>query len=131
VSAANGNWEELARRNGATDADVARARADMSAAPASVRAAVNDSATRQAAEEHAARAAWHSALGTVLAMLAAGVNNAPRTTTAETRDDRGINPGWAGLLGLAGLAGLIPLLTRRDHHDRTHTPTTSGRGARA
>jgi hypothetical protein len=73
VSAANGNWEEVARRNGATDADIARARADMSAAPASVRDAVNDPANRQAAEEHATRAAWYSVLGTVLSMLAAGV----------------------------------------------------------
>ena len=73
AAAANGNWEDLARRNGATDADIARARADMSTAPASVRDAVNDPATRQAAEDHATRAAWYSVLGTVLAMLAAGV----------------------------------------------------------
>jgi hypothetical protein len=64
VAAANGNWEDLARRNGATDTEIARARADMSSAPASIRDAVNDPATR---------AAWYSALGTVLAMLAAGI----------------------------------------------------------
>ena len=51
AAAANGNWEDLARRNGATDADIARARADMSTAPASIRDAVNDPATRQAAED--------------------------------------------------------------------------------
>jgi hypothetical protein len=73
AAAANGNWEDLARRNGATDTDIARARADMFTAPASVRDAVNDPATRQAAEDHATRAAWYSVLGTVLAMLAAGV----------------------------------------------------------
>ena len=73
VSAANGGWEDLARRNGATDADIARARADMANAPASVRDAVNDPATRQAAEEHATRAAWYSVLGTALSMLAAGL----------------------------------------------------------
>jgi hypothetical protein len=73
VSAANGNWEEMARRNGATDAEIARARADMSTAPASIRDAVNDPANRQAAEEHATRAAWYSVLGTVLSMLAAGI----------------------------------------------------------
>lgn len=73
VSAANGNWEDLARRNGATDADIARARTDMANAPASIRDAVNDPANRQAAEEHATRAAWYSVLGTVLSMLAAGI----------------------------------------------------------
>jgi hypothetical protein len=73
VAAVNGNWEEAARRNGATDTEIARARADMSTAPASVRNAINDTANRQAAEEHATRAAWYSVLGTVLAMLAAGV----------------------------------------------------------
>lgn len=73
AAAANGNWEDRARRNGATDADIARARADMSGAPASIRDAVNDPATRQAAEAHATRAAWYSVLGTVLAMLATGV----------------------------------------------------------
>ena len=73
AAGANGNWEDLARRNGATDADVARARADMANAPPSVRDAVNDPANRQAAEDHATHAAWYSVLGTVLAMLAAGV----------------------------------------------------------
>jgi hypothetical protein len=33
----------------------------------------NDPATRQAAEEHATRAAWSSVLGTMLAMVAAAV----------------------------------------------------------
>jgi hypothetical protein len=60
-------------------------------------------------------------------------NNAPaRTGTADNRDDRGVNPGYAGLLGLLGLAGLIPLFTRRDHDvrrdNRTHPTTTTGRG---
>src|SRR5215213_8068025 len=67
----NGGWEEVARRNGATDADIERARGNLSAAPASVRDAINDPAARQAAEEHATRAAWYSVLGTTLAMLAA------------------------------------------------------------
>lgn len=73
VAGANGNWEDLARRNGATDDDIARARSDMANAPASVRDAVNNPATRQAAEEHATRAAWYSVLGTALSMLAAGI----------------------------------------------------------
>lgn len=67
-----GNWEEVARRNGATDADLERARASMAAAPASVRDAWADPADRQAAEEHATRAAWYSALGALVSMLAAG-----------------------------------------------------------
>jgi hypothetical protein len=73
VATANGNWEDIARRNGATDADVERARANLTNAPASVRDAINDPATRQAAEDNATRAAWYSVLGTVLSMLAAGV----------------------------------------------------------
>jgi hypothetical protein len=68
-----GGWEDVARRNGATDADVERARGTLAGAPASVRDAINDPATRQAAEEHATRAAWYSVLGTVLAMVAAAV----------------------------------------------------------
>ncbi|MCC5641368.1 WGxxGxxG-CTERM domain-containing protein [Nostoc sp. CHAB 5824] len=35
-----------------------------------------------------------------------GVNNAPRTTTYDTRNDNGFDWGWLGLIGLAGLAGL-------------------------
>jgi hypothetical protein len=47
------------------------------------------------------------------------VNNpSARTVPADNRDDRGMNPGYAGLLGLVGLAGLIPLFTRRDHNVR-------------
>lgn len=70
--AANTNWEEVARRNGATDADVERAKTNMANSPASVRDAINDPANRQAAEENATKAAWYSVLGTVLSMLAAG-----------------------------------------------------------
>jgi hypothetical protein len=69
----NGSWEDVARRNGATDADIERARGNLATAPASVRDAINDPATRQAAEEHATRAAWYSVLGTMLAMVAAAV----------------------------------------------------------
>jgi hypothetical protein len=72
VANVNGNWEEIARKNGATDADIERARSDMTTAPASIRNAINDPANRQAAEEHATRAAWYSVLGTVISMLAAG-----------------------------------------------------------
>jgi hypothetical protein len=68
---ANTNWEEVARRNGATDADIERARTNLANSPASVRDALNDPANRQAAEENATRAAWYSVLGTVLSMLAA------------------------------------------------------------
>jgi len=72
VANVNGNWEEIARKNGATDADIERARSDMTTAPVTVRNAINDPANRQAAEEHATRAAWYSVLGTVISMLAAG-----------------------------------------------------------
>ena len=57
------------------------------------------------------------------------VTTAPRSTTADNRDDRGFNPGWLGLLGLAGLAGLIPLFTRNDRNDRARgydNRTTTG-----
>jgi hypothetical protein len=73
TASGNGNWEEIARRNGATDADIERARGNLASAPASVRDAINDPATRQAAEENATRAAWYSVLGAVLSMLAAGI----------------------------------------------------------
>jgi len=66
------NWEDLARRNGATDADIERARANIANGPATVRDAINDPANRQAAEENATRAAWYSVLGTLIGMLAAG-----------------------------------------------------------
>ena len=73
VGYADGNWDEVARRNGATEAEIARARINMENAPPSIRNAINDPANRQAAEEHATRAAWYSVLGTVLSMLAAGL----------------------------------------------------------
>jgi hypothetical protein len=73
VANSNGNWEEAARRNGATDADIERARANIATSPAAIRDAFNDPANRQAGEEHATKAAWYSVLGTVLSMLAAGL----------------------------------------------------------
>jgi hypothetical protein len=73
AASGNGSWEEVARRNGATDADIERARGNLAAAPASVRDAINDPATRQATEEYATRAAWYAVLGTMVAMVAAGV----------------------------------------------------------
>jgi len=71
--ASDGNWEERARRNGATEAEIERARASLTNAPAVIRDAMNDPATRQAAEDNATRAAWYSVLGTVVSMLAAGL----------------------------------------------------------
>lgn len=69
----NSNWEDVARRNGATDADIERTRASMANSPESVRNAINDPATRQAVEETSTRAAWYTVLGTVLSMAAAGL----------------------------------------------------------
>jgi hypothetical protein len=71
--ASDGNWEQRARQSGATDADIERARASISNLPANVREAMNDPATRQAAEENATKAAWYSVLGTVVSMIAAGL----------------------------------------------------------
>jgi len=71
--AADGNWEARARQAGATDADIERARASVATMPANIREAMNDPATRQAAEENATRAAWYSVLGTIVSMLAAGL----------------------------------------------------------
>jgi len=73
VANSNSNWEEVARRNGATDADIERARNSMANSPESVRNAINDPATRQAVEENSTRAAWYSVLGIVLSMAAAGL----------------------------------------------------------
>jgi hypothetical protein len=72
TAAANraGNWEEVARRNGATDAEIQTYQASLRNAPENIRNAVNDPANRQAAEENATRAAWYSLLGTVVSMLA-------------------------------------------------------------
>lgn len=71
-ASANSNWEEVARRNGATDADVERFRTNMQNAPDNIRNAINDPANQAAAVENATRAAWYSFLGTLVSMLAAG-----------------------------------------------------------
>jgi hypothetical protein len=92
VANINGNWDEIARKNGATDADIERARTDMANAPASVRDALNDPANRRAAEEHASRAAWYSVLGTVVSMLAAG---------------------FGGYVGAGPTFRLVPVVTNR------------------
>lgn len=73
VANSNSNWEEVARRNGATDADIERARTNLATSPEAVRNAINDPATRQAVEENSTRAAWYSVLGAVLSMAAAGL----------------------------------------------------------
>lgn len=73
VANSNSNWEEVARRNGATDADIERARNNMATSPESVRNAINDPATRQAVEENSTRAAWYSVLGAALSMAAAAL----------------------------------------------------------
>jgi len=73
VANSNSNWEEVARRNGATEADIERARNNMANSPESVRNAINDPATRQAVEENSTRAAWYSVLGVTLSMAAAGL----------------------------------------------------------
>lgn len=72
VAANNGSWEDAARREGATDADIANARNNMANAPASVRDAINNPANQQKVEENATKAAWYSVLGAVVSMLAAG-----------------------------------------------------------
>ncbi|HVK08034.1 MAG TPA: hypothetical protein VM597_04565 [Gemmataceae bacterium] len=64
------NWEAVARRNGATDAEIQSYQTSLRNAPENIRNAVNDPANRQAAEENATRAAWYSFLGTVVSMLA-------------------------------------------------------------
>jgi len=68
----NPNWEEQARANGATDAEIAQFRANVQNSPGNIRNAINDPANRQAAEDTVTRAAWYTFLGTLIAM-AAGV----------------------------------------------------------
>jgi hypothetical protein len=65
----NTNWEEVARRNGATDADIER----VKNAPESVRNAINNPTNQVIAAENATRAAWYSFLGTLVSMIAAGL----------------------------------------------------------
>jgi len=66
----NVNWEEVARRNGASDADIERFRNNVSNAPATVQNAIQNPENRQAVEDNATRAAWYSFLGTLVSMLA-------------------------------------------------------------
>jgi hypothetical protein len=65
---ANVNWEEAARRNGATEAEIERVRN----APDAIRNAINNPTNQAIAAENATRAAWFSFLGTLLSMAAAG-----------------------------------------------------------
>jgi len=66
----NANWEDVARRNGATDADIERFRNNINSAPATIQNAMNNPDNRQAIEENTTRAAWYSFLGTLISMLA-------------------------------------------------------------
>jgi hypothetical protein len=70
---ASQNWEQTARQNGATDADIERSRAEMKNLPERVQNAINDPANREAAEKNATAAAWYAFLGTLIAMLAGAV----------------------------------------------------------
>jgi hypothetical protein len=65
---ANVNWEEAARRNGATEAEINQIRN----APETIRNAINNPTNQAIASENATRAAWFSFLGTLLSMAAAG-----------------------------------------------------------
>lgn len=65
----NANWEEVARRNGATDADIER----VKNAPESVRNAINNPTNQAIVAENATRAAWYSFVGTLVSMIAAGL----------------------------------------------------------
>jgi len=67
-ASANTNWEEVARRNGATDADIDRVRN----APESIRNAINNPTNQAIAADNATKAAWYSFLGTLVSMIAAG-----------------------------------------------------------
>jgi len=66
----NVNWEEVARRNGATDADVERFRNNVNSAPATIQDAMRNPENRQAVEDNTTRAAWYSFLGTLVSMIA-------------------------------------------------------------
>jgi len=66
----NVNWEEVARRNGATDADVERFRNSVNNAPATIQNSIQNPENRQAIEDNTTRAAWYSFLGTLVSMLA-------------------------------------------------------------
>ena len=69
----NVNWEEAARRSGATDADIERYRTNLQTAPESIRNAINNPTNQAIVAENATRAAWYSFLGTLVSMIAAGL----------------------------------------------------------
>lgn len=96
VQPGTSNWEDLARRAGATDQQIAQWKAQIQTAPSDARAAANDPANREAARNAATTAAWVAFAATLIgigaAIWGAIVGSGPRfrfipvAVRAERRD---------------------------------------------
>ncbi len=71
AAATNGNWQDMARQAGVSEATITEWQQEAATARESASQAVNDPANREAAREYATTATWYTLLGTVLSMCAA------------------------------------------------------------